>query len=108
MRLTILFFLSLFLVAHVTAQEQHAHFRLSPVEFEMVAARCAPSAPADTLLAIARTESSLNPNAISINRPKAAARGAGHSDGELILAKQPKDLNEAKSSLRWFSAHRYT
>ena len=72
-----------------------------------MAARCAPGVPSDTLLAIARTESGLNPNAISINRPKAAARGAGHSDGELILAKQPKDLNEAKSWLRWFSAHRY-
>jgi type IV secretion system protein VirB1 len=62
--------------------------------------------PRDTLLAIARTESGLNPNAISINRPKAAARVAGHSD-ELILAKQPKDLNEAKSWLRWFSVHHY-
>ena len=108
MRLTILFFLSLFLVAHVTAQEHHAHFRLSPVEFESVAARCAPSAPADTLLAIARTESSLNPNAISINRPKAAARLAGHPDAELILVNQPKSLKEAKSWLHWFSVHHYT
>jgi type IV secretion system protein VirB1 len=107
MRLTILFCSSLFLVSQAAAQEQRPHFRLSPVEFGSMAARCAPGVPSDTLLAIARTESGLNPNAISINRPKAAARGAGHSDGELILAKQPKDLNEAKSWLRWFSAHRY-
>src|SRR6516164_220189 len=100
MRLTILVGSSLFLVAHATAQERHPHYRLSPVEFVSVAGRCAPSVPRDTLLAIARTESGLNPNAISINRPKAAARVAGHSD-ELILAKQPKDLNEAKSWLRW-------
>jgi type IV secretion system protein VirB1 len=63
--------------------------------------------PGDTLLAIARTESGLNPNSISINRPKAAARLAGYADGELTLAKQPKDLNEAKSWLRWFSVHHY-
>src|SRR5271165_6495099 len=107
MRLTILFCSSLFLVAHATAQEQHPHFRLSPVEFGSVAARCAPGVPRDTLLAIARTESGLNPNAMSINRLKAVARTAGHADGELILAKQPKDLNEGKSWLRWFSAHRY-
>jgi type IV secretion system protein VirB1 len=72
-----------------------------------VAARCAPGAPADTLLAIAKTESDLNPNAISINRPKAAARLAGYPDGELFLTKQPKTLNEAKSWLRWLSTYHY-
>jgi type IV secretion system protein VirB1 len=108
MRLTILFCLSFFVAASVLAQEQQRlHFHLSPVEFASVAARCAPAAPTDTLLAIARTESGLNPNAISINRPKAAARLAGHPDGELILEKQPKNLQEAKSWLHWLSAHRY-
>jgi type IV secretion system protein VirB1 len=53
------------------------------------------------------TESGLNPNAISINRPKAAARLAGHADGRLIFAKQPKDPYEAKSWIRWFSVHHY-
>ena len=108
MRLTILLFSSLFFTGDVAAQEQHAQFRLSPVEFASLAARCAPSAPTDTLLAIARTESGLNPNAISINRPKAAARLVGHPDGELILAKQPTNLKEAKSWLHWLSVHRYT
>jgi type IV secretion system protein VirB1 len=59
------------------------------------------------LLAIARTESGLNPNAISINRPRAAARHLVHGDGELFLAKQPKDRQEAKSWLRWLKLHRY-
>ena len=107
MRLTILSCSSLLLVAHATAQEQHRHFRLSPVEFGSVATRCAPGIPSDTLLAIARTESGLDPTAISINRPKAAARAAGYAHGEVVLAKQPKDLNEAKSWLRWFSVHHY-
>jgi type IV secretion system protein VirB1 len=108
MRLTILLFSSLFLAGHVSAQKQQAQFRLSPVEFASLAARCAPSAPTDTLLAIARTESGLNPNAISINRPKAAAHLAGQPDGELILAKQPTNIKEAKSWLHWLSVHRYT
>ena len=108
MRLTVLFLSSLFLVAHATAQVHSSHGRLSQIEFASVAARCAPSAPADTLLAIARTESGLNPNAISINRPKAAARLAGRPDGELILAKQPTNLKEARSWLHWLSVHGFT
>lgn len=107
MRLTTLFCLSLSLVAPAPAQDQRPHIRLSPVEFVSLAARCAPGAPADTLLAIAKTESSLNPNAISINHPRDAARLAGQ-DGELILARQPKNVKEAKSWLHWLSVHRYT
>jgi len=90
------------------AQEQRASVRLSEAQFVSLAARCAPGAPPDTLLAIARTESDLNPNAISINRPRAAARRAGQTDGELVLARQPKDGKEAKSWLGWFVLHRYT
>lgn len=108
MRLTILLCSSLFLATSVVAQEQRPHSRLSPVEFASVAARCAPGAPTDTLLAIARTESGLNPNAISINRPRTTAHLVGYADGELTLARQPKDLKEAKSWLRWFSVHHYT
>ena len=99
---------SLFLGLGATAQELRPNARLSESEFLSLATRCAPGAPSDTLLAIARTESGLYPNAISINHPRAAARLAGHSDGELILAKQPQDRREAKSWLRWFSLHRYT
>jgi type IV secretion system protein VirB1 len=72
------------------------------------AGHCAPGAPADTLLAIAKTESALYANAISINRPSAAARLAGYSDGQLVLTKQPKDRKEAMYWLDWFARHRYT
>jgi type IV secretion system protein VirB1 len=90
------------------AQQQRSGVRLSEGEFVSLAVRCAPSAPPDTLLAIARTESDLNPNAISINRPRAAALRTGQTDGELVLARQPKDRKEAKSWLRWFALHRHT
>ncbi len=44
----------------------------------------------------------------SINRPNAAARRAGYSDGQLVLAKQPKDRSEAIYWLHWFTSHSYT
>lgn len=90
------------------AHAQRAHARLSQAEFLSLAGRCAPGAPADTLLAIATTESALYPNAISINRPNSAARRAGYSDGQLVLARQPKDRKEAMYWLHWFVSHRYT
>ena len=90
------------------AQTQRPKTQLSEGEFVSLAGRCAPGAPADTLLAIARTESALNANAISINRPRAAARRAGYSDGELVLTQQPKNRKEAISWLHWFALHRYT
>jgi type IV secretion system protein VirB1 len=90
------------------AQEQRAPARLSAAEFVSLAEHCAPRAPADTLLAVAQTESGLYANAISINRPKAEAHRAGHADGELILTKQPKDRSEAESWLHWLTLHHYT
>jgi type IV secretion system protein VirB1 len=88
--------------------QQRAGVQLSEAEFVSLVARCAPGAPPDTLLAIARTESDLNPNAISINRPKAAARRAGYGNGELALERQPKDRSQAKFWLRWLAVHHYT
>ena len=90
------------------AQRQRADARLSEAEFVALADRCAPGAPPDTLVAIARTESDLNPNAISINRPRAAAQRAGYEHGGLVLLKQPKDRVQAKSWLQWFTIHGYT
>lgn len=90
------------------AQEHHESSRLSVAEFVSLARRCAPGAPADTLLAVARTESALYANAISINRPNAAARRAGYSDGQLALTRQPKDHNEATYWLHWFVRRRFT
>src|SRR5260370_41692363 len=90
------------------AQQLRVSVRLSKAEFVSLAARCAPGAPPDTLLAIARTESHLNPNAISLNRPRAAARRAGQTDGELVLPRQPSNGKEPKTCLGWFATPRRT
>src|ERR1700674_913021 len=108
MRLRILGCLYLLLGLVTSARAQNPDARLSQAEFVLLAGRCAPVAPADTLLAIARTESALHANAISINRPNAAARRAGYSNGELVLKRQPKDRKEAMNWLHWFRLHRYT
>src|SRR6266446_9222863 len=108
MRLGALCSFSLLLGLMTSAQVGRYHTRLSEPEFISLAGRCAPGAPADTLLAIAKTESALYANAISINRPNAAARRAGYSDGQLVLAKQPKDRSEAIYWLHWFTSHSYT
>jgi type IV secretion system protein VirB1 len=101
-------FFCLLLGPVTSAQAPPSDARLSDAEFVSLAGRCAPGAPADTLLAIARTESALSANAVSINRPKAAARRAGYSDGQLVLAKQPKDRKEATYWIHWFLLRRYT
>ncbi len=108
MKLEAVGFFCLLLGSVTSAQAPPPHARLSVAEFVSLAGRCAPGAPADTLLAIARTESGLLTNAISINRPNAAARLAGYSDGRLILTKQPKDRTEATYWLHWFLRRRYT
>ena len=108
-KLAFLGFSGLILVLPAHAQrQQRATARLSQAEFVALADRCAPGAAVDTLLAIATTESGLYPNAISINHPKAAARRAGYSNGQLVLTKQPKDLKEARYWLQWFAHHHYT
>src|SRR6266446_1100748 len=108
MRLGALCSFSLLLGLMTSAQVGRYHTRLSEPEFISLAGRCAPGAPADTLLAIARTESALYANAISINRPSAAARRAGYSDGQLVLTKQPNDRKEATNWLHWFLLRGYT
>lgn len=69
-------------------------------EFLQLAEACASPVPAATLLAIARTESALNPWALSLNRPRQVARVMG-VEGEAHLARQPKSMAEA---VRW-AAH---
>jgi type IV secretion system protein VirB1 len=108
LKLGVLGLLSILLGSVTNAQALRPHSRFSEAEFVALAGRCAPGAPPDTLLAIARTESDLNANAVSINRPNAAARRAGYSDGQLVLTRQPRDRREAVSWLRWFGFHRYT
>lgn len=66
-------------------------------EFIQLAESCARPVPAATLLAVARTESSLHPWALSVNRPRALARASG-VEGVAHLARQPRSQAEA---IRW-------
>lgn len=90
------------------AKHQRTSDWLSEAEFVSIAGRCAPGAPPDTLLAIARTESGLHPNAISINRPRSSAKYAGYRDAEIILSRQPQNKMEATRWVRWLAAHHLT
>jgi type IV secretion system protein VirB1 len=100
------FYLSLALPA--LPQEHPANSRPSAAEFVSLARRCAPGAPADTLLAIALTESGLYANAISINRPRGSAKSAGYREGEVVLSRQPRNPIEAKRWMRWLGLHHFS
>ena len=108
MKLGILSCFCLFFGLLTPAQERSQAPPLSEAEFVALATRCAPGVPPDTLLAIARTESGLYANAISINRPRASARRAGYSDREIALSKQPTNRTQASRWLHWFAIRRLT
>jgi type IV secretion system protein VirB1 len=54
-----------------------------------------------TLRAIARAESGFYPYALSIDYPRRIAREHGFKDGEIFLARQPKNLEEAQMWTHW-------
>ena len=72
--------------------------RLTIAEFRDLAHACVPAADERELLSLARTESNLNPWALSVNRPVALARRMGYSSGRIYLKRQPKSKAEA---IRW-------
>jgi len=79
--------------------------RLTPDEFRQLAAVCAPNIPLVTLRAIARTESAFHQYALSLDHPRRTAREQGLSDGGIFLARQPKDLAEARAWAHWLIDH---
>lgn len=83
---------ALMLVGVIPAQ------RLTIPEFRELAHSCVPAANERELLSLARTESNLNPWALSVNRPAALARSMGYSSGRIYLKRQPKSKAEA---IRW-------
>jgi type IV secretion system protein VirB1 len=108
MKLGILGWLCLLFALPTSAQQHSQTPRLTAAEFTSLAGRCAPNVPADTLLAIARTESGLNANAISINRPRASAKRAGYANGQIMLSRQPRNRIEAGRWLHWLELHHFT
>jgi type IV secretion system protein VirB1 len=103
MRLTFLF-AAILLTSAGVAQDGH----LTVQQFRGLVSRCGNGAPADTLLAVARTESALYTNAVSLNRPGAAAAQAGFPSHLLVLAHQPRDRAQALRWTRWFRRRGYT
>ena len=67
---------------------------------------CAPYAALNTMLAIATTESSFHPYAISINSPQKVASELGLTTQVIELARQPHSKQEAILWMRWFFQHR--
>ena len=96
------------LLAPALAHGQQLNTKLTALRFAVLAHTCASSVPGDTLAAITRTESAFYPFALSINYPQASARRAGFSNSSMLLARQPKDLDEALGWATWFELHGYT
>jgi type IV secretion system protein VirB1 len=80
-----------------SAPSDKANKRLDAKEFKALAHRCAPDIPLVTLRAIARAESAFRPYALSLNYPKRTAREHGLNDGEMLLSRQPRTLQEARA-----------
>ena len=72
--------------------------QLTLTEFHNLEHTCVPEANNRELLALARTESNLNPWALSVNRPAELARRMGYVSGRVYLKHQPKTKAEA---IRW-------
>jgi type IV secretion system protein VirB1 len=82
--------------------------KISEASFRSVAQSCATNVPVSTLEAIARTESSFHPYALSINRPHQLARRQGWNRGTITLQRQPASLEEAIAWTKWLFAHDIT
>ena len=82
--------------------------RLSIQQFNTIATTCGNLVPAETLAAIATTESAFHPFALSINYPQTSAKRAGFANSNLLLARQPQSIDEASKWAQWFESHGYT
>lgn len=84
---------------------QGSNDRLSQAAFRQLATRCAPNVPLVTLHALVSAESSFHPFALSLDYPHRTAREQGLMNGEILLARQPKNLAEARMWTDWFLRH---
>lgn len=82
--------------------------RIPPADFAGIVHRCAPRAAVSTMLAIARTESSLHPYSISTNYPQKLAHMSGYDHARIDLARQPASKAEAIRWAAWFRQHKVT
>jgi type IV secretion system protein VirB1 len=89
-------------------QNQDSNSGFSPAEFRKLAAGCAPSIPLVTLRAIVHTESGFRPYALSLDYPHRTAREQGLTNGQILLARQPRTLTEARIWADWFLKHHHS
>ena len=98
--------LLLSLLSYAAAAQENA--RLDRHTLRTLSAACAPNIDPDTIEAIVQTESAFHPFAISVNHPARAALTYGYPGSDLLLAKQPKDRQQAIRWTRWLLNHGYT
>jgi type IV secretion system protein VirB1 len=84
------------------AAKQYWNTPLSSSQFRQLANKCAPDIPLVTLRALVRAESGFRPYAVSLDYPRRTAREQGLTDAIILLARQPKNLAEARSWTYWF------
>jgi type IV secretion system protein VirB1 len=84
------------------AAHQYLNTPLSSSQFRQLASKCAPDIPLVTLRALVRAESGFRPYAVSLDYPRRTARQQGLTDDVILLARQPKNLGEARSWTYWF------
>src|SRR5260370_11140802 len=86
----------------------NSNTKISVASFQTLAQSCAANVPVSTLEAIARTETSLYPYALSINRPHQLARRQGWNRATITLERQPASLEEAVACTKWLLAQGIT
>lgn len=72
-----------------------AEGRAQNTDIAALVSRCLPGAPLSTVIAIVRTESNANPNAVQIDFPKSLLKQWHLPDGTLGLRQQPSSTREA-------------
>jgi len=87
------------------AISQDANLRYSQSRIITLIESCAPGATPSTMLAVATTESSLYPYAISVNRPIQIAQAIGLANSQIQLAQQPRSRQQAIQWMRWLLGH---
>src|SRR6266567_1174070 len=96
--------ISLSSVARCAAQgasAQRLNAKVTSEDFRALAGKCAPDVPLVTLRAIARAESAFRPYALSLDYPLRTARSHGFNNGGIFLARQPRNLAEARAWAHW-------
>lgn len=96
------------LTAALTSSTSAQEPRLDPGWLKLYADHCSQRVPYQTIVAITTVESGLHPYALSINYPQQMANKSGYLMQRIYLARQPQNVAEAVSWMRWFHAHGYT